>query len=252
MAEALKGLSTSISEGIKASLSAAVESSRLTNEILQLIKDLRGASGNSGPLMRAPNQAIKSRPQSVDNDHELKLKLPFEKAFLEVKLRSHGVKPEAPGQYKSLSSRGIPEANRSKEGIADVELNRAADADALTQDTGETISVIMTTYNSAAYVQNAVLSVLEQTHNDLELIVVDDASSDNSFEILLELVALRSARPTDQVVHQPWNVLVQELWNHPLHGALHRLSGLRRRIGCGSAAASAARAQTDAGRNVYL
>jgi glycosyltransferase involved in cell wall biosynthesis len=45
----------------------------------------------------------------------------------------------------------------------------------------------MTTYNSASYVKNAVLNVLQQTHEDLELIIVDDASSDNTFEILLEL-----------------------------------------------------------------
>ena len=45
----------------------------------------------------------------------------------------------------------------------------------------------MTTYNSASYVKNAVLNVLQQTHDELELIVVDDASSDNTFEMLLEL-----------------------------------------------------------------
>jgi hypothetical protein len=54
-------------------------------------------------------------------------------------------------------------------------------------DSGGLISVIMTTYNSGAYVERAVRSVLAQTHCRLELIVVDDASSDDTFEVLLSL-----------------------------------------------------------------
>jgi hypothetical protein len=49
------------------------------------------------------------------------------------------------------------------------------------------ISVIMTTYNSGAYVERAILNVLAQTHQRLELIVVDDASTDDTFEVLLAL-----------------------------------------------------------------
>ncbi|MFZ6026442.1 MAG: glycosyltransferase [Chloroflexota bacterium] len=46
------------------------------------------------------------------------------------------------------------------------------------------VSVVIPSYNHAAYLGEAVRSVLSQTHQDLELIVVDDGSGDNSLEIL--------------------------------------------------------------------
>jgi glycosyltransferase involved in cell wall biosynthesis len=50
-------------------------------------------------------------------------------------------------------------------------------------------SVILPSYNHAAYVRAAVESVLAQTFRDLELIVIDDGSSDGSAAILAGLVA---------------------------------------------------------------
>ena len=47
-----------------------------------------------------------------------------------------------------------------------------------------TISVIMANYQGAAYLDAAIASVLRQTHEDLELLVADDASTDGSAEIL--------------------------------------------------------------------
>ena len=46
------------------------------------------------------------------------------------------------------------------------------------------VSVLMPTYNHALYVQVAVESVLRQTYGDLELIAIDDASSDETWEVL--------------------------------------------------------------------
>jgi glycosyltransferase involved in cell wall biosynthesis len=46
------------------------------------------------------------------------------------------------------------------------------------------ISVIMPCYNAAAFVAEAIDSVLAQTHPDVELIVVDDGSSDGSLDIV--------------------------------------------------------------------
>jgi glycosyltransferase involved in cell wall biosynthesis len=46
------------------------------------------------------------------------------------------------------------------------------------------ISVVMPTYNRAAILDRAIRSVLSQTHADLEMIVVDDGSIDNTAEVL--------------------------------------------------------------------
>jgi hypothetical protein len=46
------------------------------------------------------------------------------------------------------------------------------------------VTVLMTVYNGAAYVRAAVASLLEQTYADFELLVVDDASTDGSGDIV--------------------------------------------------------------------
>lgn len=46
------------------------------------------------------------------------------------------------------------------------------------------ISVVMTAYNTGHLIEAAVESVLEQTHPNLELIVVDDASTDDTVRVL--------------------------------------------------------------------
>ncbi len=46
------------------------------------------------------------------------------------------------------------------------------------------VSVILPTYNRAALLPRAMRSVLAQTYDDLELIVVDDASSDDTAEVI--------------------------------------------------------------------
>ena len=51
------------------------------------------------------------------------------------------------------------------------------------------VTVIMTCYNSGDGVRRAIDSVLTQTCSDLELIVVDDASTDSTPEILAEMAA---------------------------------------------------------------
>ena len=46
------------------------------------------------------------------------------------------------------------------------------------------VSVVIPSYQHAAYIRGAVESVLNQTFSDWELIIIDDASKDQSFEIL--------------------------------------------------------------------
>ena len=46
------------------------------------------------------------------------------------------------------------------------------------------ISVVIPTHNDSKYIKEAILSVINQTYNNLEIIVIDDFSSDNTIEII--------------------------------------------------------------------
>jgi glycosyltransferase involved in cell wall biosynthesis len=59
--------------------------------------------------------------------------------------------------------------------------------------TSPSISVVMPVFDAAPWVEEAVASILAQTHRDLELIAVDDGSTDGSLAVL-EQLAKRDAR----------------------------------------------------------
>lgn len=49
------------------------------------------------------------------------------------------------------------------------------------------VSIIIPVYNTGKYIAKAVKSVLNQTFKDLELIIVDDDSTDDTYAICEEL-----------------------------------------------------------------
>src|SRR3954465_4821632 len=65
------------------------------------------------------------------------------------------------------------------------------------------ISVCIASYNHARFLTEALESVFRQTYPNLEIVVVDDGSSDNSLEILTEL---ERKEPRLKVLTHPGNV----------------------------------------------
>ena len=49
-------------------------------------------------------------------------------------------------------------------------------------------SIIIPNYNNNPYLEKCIKSILNQTFNDYELIIIDDMSIDNSVEIIREIL----------------------------------------------------------------
>jgi len=52
---------------------------------------------------------------------------------------------------------------------------------------GELVSLVMPAYNHARFIEEAVQSVINQTHENIEFLVLDDGSSDGTFEALQKM-----------------------------------------------------------------
>src|SRR5262245_56075887 len=59
------------------------------------------------------------------------------------------------------------------------------------------VTIVCLCYNQAAFVKEAIDSVLTQTYPNIQLIVVDDASTDNSADIIREIA---SVNPSLQII----------------------------------------------------
>ena len=57
------------------------------------------------------------------------------------------------------------------------------------------VSIVLPTYNGERYLQRAIESCLEQTHQNIELVVVDDCSTDSTPEIIQSFTTTSTSRP---------------------------------------------------------
>ncbi|NVD05389.1 glycosyltransferase family 2 protein [Vibrio sp. JPW-9-11-11] len=75
------------------------------------------------------------------------------------------------------------------------------------------ISVIVPTYNVEEYITEAIVSIFNQTYNNLEIIVVDDASTDNTYAILQ---SLQSKDPRLKLFRNDTNLKISKTLNRAL------------------------------------
>lgn len=85
------------------------------------------------------------------------------------------------------------------------------------------VSVVMPCYNHEAFVEAAMASVLDQAYRDLELIVLDDASADDS---VARIQARAAADPRVRVVVHDENRGIARTFNEGLALARGRWTGL--------------------------
>jgi glycosyltransferase involved in cell wall biosynthesis len=64
------------------------------------------------------------------------------------------------------------------------------------------VSVIMCAYNVSEFIDRAIRSILEQTYQNWELIICDDASTDNTIELIQKYLSDDRIK----LYQQPWNV----------------------------------------------
>lgn len=75
------------------------------------------------------------------------------------------------------------------------------------------VSILIATYNGATYLAEQIDSILTEVAPDDEIVVVDDASSDETFEILLRYAA---RYPTVTVIRNDKNIGVQKTFERLL------------------------------------
>lgn len=75
------------------------------------------------------------------------------------------------------------------------------------------ISVIMSVYNGEKYVSEALESILNQTHKNIEFIIIDDGSKDKTFEIIKEYA---SKDKRVKIVKNSINIGLTKSLNHAI------------------------------------
>ena len=105
------------------------------------------------------------------------------------------------GEHESHSNRSPQYITTSTEKISPIQLNEDTgliSVENLTSkpienvEKGPLVSVIMTAYKATELIEIAVQSILNQSYRNIELIIVDDASPDDTFDYIENLSSLDS------------------------------------------------------------
>ncbi|MEJ5268097.1 MAG: glycosyltransferase family 2 protein [Bacteroidales bacterium] len=67
------------------------------------------------------------------------------------------------------------------------------------------VSIIIPVYNVEPYIERCLLSVLNQTYNNIEIILIDDCGSDNSIDIAIELIKKYKAENRTKIIFHECN-----------------------------------------------
>ena len=68
-------------------------------------------------------------------------------------------------------------------------------------------SVLIANYNNAKYIKKAIESVLKQTYKNWEIVIVDDASTDNSLEVIRPYLKDKRIKLVKHKENQGWETL---------------------------------------------
>ncbi|MDR3129792.1 MAG: glycosyltransferase [Tannerellaceae bacterium] len=68
------------------------------------------------------------------------------------------------------------------------------------------VTLSMPVYNVAPYIEKALLSALNQTYEEIEFIVVDDKGTDNSMEIVRNIIAGHPRGKAVRIIDHPMNI----------------------------------------------
>ena len=81
------------------------------------------------------------------------------------------------------------------------------------------VSIIIPVYNAAPYIKKCLQSVVDQTYNDFECILVDDCGLDNSIELAQEFIKDYNGNITFSILHHDHNRGQSAARNTALHYA---------------------------------
>jgi alpha-1,3-rhamnosyltransferase len=85
------------------------------------------------------------------------------------------------------------------------------------------VSILIPSYNHAAYIEQTIRSVWEQDYPNLELVIVDDGSTDNSREII---AGLKAISPITMIVAEQENARICKTLNRALALSSGQIIGL--------------------------